>query len=167
MLVQKHRAQMQYCLSNNNYDILCASQMQKKENIILLYGYTVNEKQKNNRVVKIKTPFQESIETLERISKLPFDWNGNNASPFSKTLIKKAEEIILKLHRQPEIFPTAAKSIQFEYDCKNGDYLEFNIYESGKIVYYKRDKNKSSEVREIEEKELVEIVEDFDGRQLL
>ena len=58
----------------------------------------------------------ENLNKLEKISGLKENWNGNGASPFSKTVIKKVRALIKALLIQPEVFPTALNTIQFEYD---------------------------------------------------
>lgn len=70
-----------------------------------------------------------NLETLDNFKALQFNWNGNNAEPFSESLIEKAKSIIFHLKYQPEVFPTAKQSVQFEYEKENGDYLEFEIFE--------------------------------------
>ena len=72
---------------------------------------------------------KSNLEKLEEFKKLEFNWNGNNAEPFSEALIEKAKSVLFSLRVQPEIFPTARKSIQFEYEKDNGDYLEIEIFE--------------------------------------
>ncbi|WP_338226481.1 hypothetical protein [Algoriphagus confluentis] len=73
---------------------------------------------------------KSNLEKLEEFKKLEFNWNGNNAEPFSDALIEKAKSVLFSLRVQPEVFPTARKSIQFEYEKENGDYLEFEIFEN-------------------------------------
>lgn len=72
---------------------------------------------------------KSNLEKLEEFKKLGFNWNGNNAEPFSDSLIEKAKSVLLTLREQPEVFPTARKSIQFESEKDNGDYLEIEIFE--------------------------------------
>jgi hypothetical protein len=70
-----------------------------------------------------------NLEKLDSLKNLEANWNGNNAEPFSEFLIEKAKSILLTLKELPEVFPTAQKSIQFEYEMENGDYLEIEIFE--------------------------------------
>ena len=72
----------------------------------------------------------ENLNKLEKISGLKENWNCNGASPFSKTVIKKARALIKALLIQPEVFPTALNTIQFEYDNSRHDHLEIEIGES-------------------------------------
>lgn len=51
-----------------------------------------------------------------------------HADPISKSIVDKVKQILIKSPRQPSfIAPTAADSIQLEYDNDDGAYLEFNI----------------------------------------
>lgn len=68
-------------------------------------------------------------EKLKEFSDLSYNWNENGAEPFSPKLIRISSLIIEEISHQPEIFPTARQSIQFEYEKDNGDYLEFEIFE--------------------------------------
>jgi hypothetical protein len=74
---------------------------------------------------------ERNINKLERISQLKENWNGYGAKPFPLALIYAAKNLIRKLYFQPQIFPTAAESIQFEFEKDNGDYLEFQFYGNG------------------------------------
>lgn len=71
----------------------------------------------------------DSLNTIDGISKLEYNWNENGADPIPKKVIDLSKEIIMILDVQPEIFCTANDSIQFEYTKENGDYLEFEIFE--------------------------------------
>ena len=89
-------------------------------------------------------------DSLDEISKLEDNWNGNGASKFSSELIDKCKYLLSKLHEDPEIFPTACGSIQFEFEDKNGNYLEFEIYEDKVEIFLNStlyaDKNKCDDV---------------------
>lgn len=67
---------------------------------------------------------------LKKISELENNWNNNGAKPFSKQLINTCKEIVDALPESPFIAPTAADSIQMEYEKENGDYLELNVFEN-------------------------------------
>lgn len=73
---------------------------------------------------------QENIKKLHEIAKLPYNWNENCADSFSPQVISECLNIVDMVPRQPEIFPTAAESIQMEYEKEDGEYLEFNIFEN-------------------------------------
>lgn len=80
--------------------------------------------------VALMTPDKSSnLNTLVDIALLRDDWNENGAKAFSNELLKRCRELILKLTIQPDIYPTAEESIQFEWEKPNGDYLEVEIFE--------------------------------------
>lgn len=74
-----------------------------------------------------------SYRTIEEISCLCDNWNENNAQKFSSTLLERTRAIVETLKKQPEIFPTANESIQFEFEKNDGDYLEFELFEDGTV----------------------------------
>ena len=74
---------------------------------------------------------RDNLEKVNEIGRLSYNWNGNFAEPFERTLIDRVKVLLLDLVKQPEVFPTAADSIQLEYDGENNSYLEFQIYEKG------------------------------------
>ena len=80
-----------------------------------------------SNVITITNRLQENLDKLEEIKNLPDNWNGNNADAFPGALISKVKDIILGISIQPEMFPTAADSIQLEYDGPYNSYLEFQI----------------------------------------
>lgn len=65
---------------------------------------------------------------------LPNNWNGNGAEAIDKTVVLKAISLLRELEQQPDIFPTARNTIQFEYEHGN-DYLEIEIFEEYFNVY--------------------------------
>ena len=82
---------------------------------------------------------ENNLRKLESIARLGKDWNGYGAAPFSQALIGKVREIVLDLHVQPELFPTAAGSIQLEYEKDSGDYLEIQVTESSVCDVFRAD----------------------------
>ena len=71
-----------------------------------------------------------NLDRLWGISELGEDWNGYGAVPIPREVIKEVKEIILNLEEQPEIFPTADKSIQLEYWQPDKSYLEIEVSEN-------------------------------------
>lgn len=96
-------------------------------NLIRLASYEGTKSLRKSIVVSKE--LSDNIEKVNRIGRLEFNWNGNNAEPFARRHLDKVKVLLLHLERQPEVFPTAADSIQLEYDGENGAYLEFQIYE--------------------------------------
>lgn len=77
-----------------------------------------------------------NLERLDRFATFEDNWNGNGANKFSKDLIEKAKYIIENISMQPSVFPVARDSIQFEYTKENGDYLEFELYDDGRLTKF-------------------------------
>lgn len=89
--------------------------------------------------LEIKKKVKNGIK-LSSYRNLDFNWNNNQEEPFPHTLLKKCQSLINDLIIQPDVFPTGRGSIQFEYEKKNGEYLEFELYED-KIEYFYMDEN--------------------------
>lgn len=68
-----------------------------------------------------------NLKKLDQIAVLEDGWNGNKAKAFEKQFILTVRSIITALEIQPEIFPTARDSVQFEYEKEDGSYLEIEI----------------------------------------
>lgn len=76
---------------------------------------------------------RENFQRLEEIATLHEGWNGYNAKPIPDIVISYLQALLPKLDEQPEIFPTACESIQFEYTREDGEILEFELFEDGSI----------------------------------
>ena len=72
---------------------------------------------------------------LDAFQKLEYNWNGYEAPPIPHQVINRVRRLVKGLTFQPKIFPTACKSIQLEYEKKNGDYLEIEITTTNMEVY--------------------------------
>lgn len=105
----------------------------------------------------------KNFNTLEAIRNLKDGWfNGQigERNAFSDELVDKVKKIISKLKNQPEVFPTGRDSIQIEFENENGDYLEFEFYENGKISKYYENSIKSYS-RGVSEKNIYKSVKEF------
>ena len=71
-----------------------------------------------------------NLKRLSDIEALPDNWNNNGADKISENLIKCVRKLLMILEIQPEIFPTALNSIQFEYDNSRRDHMEIEISDS-------------------------------------
>lgn len=112
-------------------------------------------------------PFNRSQNKLSEISRLEDDWNCNGATKFSDDLINMCKTILVFLKVEPDIFPTARNSIQFEYEKENGEYLEFEIF-IDRILVLKMDENENADEYTIEVDEhyiskLKQLVDEFYG----
>lgn len=89
-----------------------------------------------------KKYLRENVEVLSEIGELQDNWNNYGAPKFNQSLIFKCLRIITSsnLKFQPEIFPTARQSIQFEYEPDDHHYFEIEIF-IDRIKIYSRIKN--------------------------
>lgn len=96
-----------------------------------LHSFAGNAKIYLTQNISTQLPYAglKNMEKLESFRHFQINWNGNGALPFIEGQIEKAKSILFNLPKQPEIFPTARQSVQFEYEKENGDYLEFEIFE--------------------------------------
>ena len=74
---------------------------------------------------------RNNTKRLTQIAMLKNNWDGYGAEPLPRDTIFRAQRLIRSLHFQSEIFPTAAGSIQIEYEKDNGDYLELQFTGQG------------------------------------
>ncbi|MDF1495230.1 hypothetical protein [Caproiciproducens sp. CPB-2] len=77
----------------------------------------------------------ENLKRLDAFSKFETNWNGHGAAPIPMNVIAKMKGLVLTLAHQPDIFPTACDSIQFEYEKDDGSYLEFELFEDKLQVF--------------------------------
>lgn len=117
--------------------------------------------------ISVMTPeVVKSLLRLEEIEALPDNWNGNGAAAFSKEIIKKARELVYGLSIQPVILPTGRDSIQMEYENENCDYMEFELFEDGRLKMFLYTHNGISETKDIALSLASKAVCDFYGRNI-
>lgn len=106
-----------------------------------------------------------NINTILSFKKFESNWNGNGAEPFSVAIIQKAFDFInsSELKFQPNVFPTARQSIQFEYEKSNGNYLEIEIFEDRFSAYSEID-DKETEYESISFNETIKLIDEFYSR---
>ena len=156
-----------YSWSNKDLKVKC----KKGVNIDELYRVN-NHKMTRRKCKKYKRKggvimndiIKENLEKIQDISELKDDWNGNGASAFNDTLIQKMKYLILRLNIQPEIFPTARGSIQFEYEKETGEYLEFELFDTKlKVLTMGSDGNNYSCDMNIDIEEINKVIDEFYG----
>lgn len=108
----------------------------------------------------------ESLSRIDQIKELGNNWNGNGATAFSKELLAKARELVTLLAEQPAIFPTGRDSIQLEYEKQNGDYLEFELFEGGRLKMFSYTHDGISETKDVSFDEANKVVCAFYGLQV-
>ena len=64
---------------------------------------------------------------LDTIASLQKGWNGNGAPAIPGEVIERVRMILKRLEIQPEIFPTALQTIQFEFDNTRRDHMEIEV----------------------------------------
>ncbi|MEW6508801.1 MAG: hypothetical protein AB1432_13760 [Bacteroidota bacterium] len=106
-----------------------------------------------------------NINTILSFKKLEANWNDNEAEPFSEMIIQKAFDFINSalLKFQPNVFPTARHSIQFEYEKSNGNYLEIEIFEDRFSAYSEID-DEETEYESISFNETIKLIDEFYSR---
>jgi len=107
----------------------------------------------------------KNINSLHTIEKLSQNWNGNNAEPFSESIINQALGIInsSSLKFQPELFPTGRQSIQLEYEKSNGNYLEIEIF-ADHFSAYSEISSEIAEYESIQFEQIFRLINDFHSR---
>lgn len=108
----------------------------------------------------------ESMERLDEIAALQYNWNGTGASAFSSAIIEKAKKLISDLSVQPNILPTGRDSIQMEYEKENGDYLEFELFEDGHLKLFTYTHGGEAQTKDILPSAANKVVCDFYGRYI-
>ena len=87
-------------------------------------------------MINLEETLKDNLEKLDKIAEFTADWNNNGAEPFSKRLIARVRRLLLQLHIQPFLAPTARHTIQIEYDRDDGAYLEFEIHKRNPSKLY-------------------------------
>ena len=85
----------------------------------------------NEELNNEKERLKFNIDLLSEIGQLQDNWNQYGADKIKQELIFKCLRIVnhTDLIFQPEIFPTARQSIQFEYEPSENHYLEIEVFE--------------------------------------
>lgn len=81
-------------------------------------------------VVPDKDEKAENIKKIISFGEFMEGWNGYTAKPIPQKALENALLAIKALEKQPQVFPTACRSVQLECEKDNGEYLEFEIGES-------------------------------------
>ena len=107
-----------------------------------------------------------NMKKLAEIENLEDDWNGYGARKFNSAVIANAKSMLQALWRQPFISPTARQSIQMEFDGKNGDYFEIEVFADSIEVYTSigsQEEELSLPVEAASYKKIAEMAEQFNG----
>ncbi|MBU0764546.1 MAG: hypothetical protein KJ607_06910, partial [Bacteroidetes bacterium] len=142
----------------NSYLHLANRNSYLKSNIVC-YMSSSTKSVANNRYNL--TELRRNYQILNSFKNLRENWNGNDAQPFPEHLIEKVIKIISKLEYQPQIFPTGRNSIQLEFENKNGDYLEFEIFPD-RIIAFKETRSDEWE-RIVDEEGILNLAGEFNA----
>lgn len=112
----------------------------------------------------MRIKLEQSIARISEIEALEDNWNGNGAVAFTPAIIQRVKELVSGLAIQPTILPTGRASIQLEYENDSEDYLEFELFESGRLKMFSYMKDGQSETKDIPESSVNEVVCKFYGR---
>ena len=108
------------CVNNNNNTLRDYNQLNKTN-----YSCTTLS---SSNYINFTDKLMKNAELIRSFGELSDNWNGYDAEKISKDVIMSAITAVYLIEIQPDVFPTGRNSIQFEYEKKNGDYLEFEIY---------------------------------------
>lgn len=106
------------------------------------------------------------MRSIEILKDLEYNWNGYGAEPMPEKLIAHTENLLQNLSELPEVFPTANKSIQIEYEKTNGEYLEFEMFEDDRVHMFRinSDGTEYNEEFQFDLQKIDRYVREFYGR---
>lgn len=104
------------------------------------------------------------LKTIRELKEGWFNGNPGSENAFSDKLVNRVATILSKLKNQPEVFPTGVNTIQIEFEKSNGEYLEFEFFEDGKISKFYLNSIKSYS-RNVSEKNIFKSVKEFYGSE--
>ena len=74
-----------------------------------------------------RSDYEACIADIKDIARLSYNWNGYKASPIPQDICEVAMTLMKVLSHRPDIFATARKTIQLEWQT-NDTYLEIELY---------------------------------------
>ena len=153
------------CLTDKYTEIIRSDTIKKGMNYSLpgYYMYKAKDLSVENVVMNEEKIF--NLKKLDQIAYLEDGWNGNTARAFEKQLISMIRRIITALDVQPELFPTACDSVQFEYEKENGAYLEIviNLEDTWEVFEVSSDGQEKYSSIEADVEAIAKVVNSFYG----
>lgn len=104
---------------------------------------------------------RRNLGAISELAQLKSNWDNNGAEAFSAQLIARCRNLVNTLTHQPDIFPTAQASIQFEWENEIGDYLEIELFENEQYQMALRQANGTWIEQEIDYTAIGDCVEKF------
>ena len=98
-----------------------------------------------------------SKEKIEEFKKFTKGWNGYDADPIDIDIINKAIYLDSLIPFDTFVAPTAANSIQFEFE-KDDYYLEIEIKKDSLNIFEKSNENENEKVLEFGTKGIIEVL---------
>ncbi len=96
-------------------------------------------------------------------------WDGDAAEPISRDILAFVGGVILRLDKQPELYPTAEGGVQLQYENEDRTYMEI-VFSQNAITGMKIHKG-NAETAEFEdfsygsEKEISDYIEVFNNAE--
>lgn len=100
---------------------------------------------------------------IAEIERMGDNWNGYGAEPLPHDVIRRAEEFVLRLPEDAFVSPTARDSIQIEFEKRNGDYFEIELFTDHFSVYVVRGDHESEHDYPYEELHIKRLTEEVEG----
>lgn len=106
------------------------------------------------------------MRSIEFFKDLEYNWNGYGAESIPEKLILRTKHLLQNLSELPDVFPTANKSIQIEYEKTNGEYLEFEMFEDDRVHMFRinSDGTEYNEEFQFDLQKIDKYVREFYGR---
>lgn len=99
-----------------------------------------------------------STKTLEEFKDLKNNWNGYDADPIDIDIIEKAIYLDKLIPFDTQVFPTAANSVQFDFE-DGFRYLEIDIEKDNLTIFEMLDEGKELEIKlEFNTKGIIEVL---------
>lgn len=114
-------------------------------------------------ISKIDDQLNKNLSKLDIFQNFEENWNGYESVTFSFEFIQKIKNILYFLPKQPQMFPISYGNIQFEYELKDGSYLEFEISPDMNINMLFIDSKGNEIEKEIKVKDISQEVSKFYG----
>lgn len=85
----------------------------------------------------VKSTYAENLKKLDIMAHLEKNWDGYNADPIPLEVIDNALTLLNKVKDyNPNIFPTKADSVQFEWYNDKNEYLEVEVQCNGNATIF-------------------------------